>query len=61
MRFTLLFAIFLLAIISTNFAYAAVADEVKTMLEQGNAKEAYQLGKQHPELLGDQSLTFITA
>ncbi len=58
MRFTLLFAIFLLAIISTNFAYAAVADEVKTMLEQGNAKEAYQLGKQHPELLGDPVFDF---
>ncbi|HMK13952.1 MAG TPA: surface lipoprotein assembly modifier [Burkholderiales bacterium] len=58
MRFTLLFAIFLLAIISTNFAYAAVAEEVKAMLEQGKAKEAYELGKQHPEFLGDPVFDF---
>ena len=58
MRFTHLFAAFLLATISTNFAYAAVADEVKAMLEQGKAKEAYELGKQHPELLGDPVFDF---
>lgn len=58
MRFTHLFAIFLLANVSTNFAYAAVADEVKAMLEQGKSKEAYELGRQHPELLGDPVFDF---
>ena len=58
MRFTHLFAVFLLAALFPIAAYAAIADEVKTMLEQGKAKEAYQLGKQHPELLGDPVFDF---
>ncbi len=58
MRFTHLFAVFLLATVSPNFAYATVADEVKAMLEQGKPKDAYELGRQHPELLGDPAFDF---
>jgi tetratricopeptide (TPR) repeat protein len=51
--FARLFAAFLLAAVFPIASYAAVADEVKTMLEQGKSKEAYELGRQHPEQLGD--------
>jgi hypothetical protein len=58
MRFTHLFAVFLLAALFPIAAYSAIADEVKTMLEQGKSKEAYELGRQHPELLGDPVFDF---
>jgi hypothetical protein len=34
-------------------AFAAPADDVKALLEQGKAAEAYQKARQHPELLGN--------
>ncbi len=58
MGFARFFAAFLLAAVFPIFACAAIPDEVKTMLEQGKAKEAYELGKQHPELLGDPVFDF---
>ena len=58
MGFARFFAAFLLAAIFPVAAYATIADEVKTMLEQGKAKEAYELGRQHPELLGDPVFDF---
>lgn len=58
MRFRHLFAVFLLTALFPIAAYAAIADEVKTMLEQGKSKEAYELGRQHPELLGDPVFDF---
>ncbi len=32
---------------------AAVSDEMKVLIEKGKAKEAYELGNQHPELMGE--------
>ena len=58
MGFARFFAAFLLAAIFPIAAFATIADEVKTMLEQGRAKEAYELGRQHPELLGDPVFDF---
>ena len=58
MGFARFLAAFLLAAIFPIFACAAIPDEVKSMLEQGKAKEAYELGKQHPELLGDPVFDF---
>jgi len=39
-------------------AYAAVADDVKALADQGKAAEAYALGKQHPEELGNPAFDF---
>jgi len=36
-----------------NFSMAAVPDEMKVLIEKGKAKEAYELGNQHPELMGE--------
>lgn len=39
-------------------AHAATGDEVKALLDQGKAAEAYALGKQHPEELGNPAFDF---
>jgi len=39
-------------------AYAAVADDVKALADQGKAAQAYALGKQHPEELGNPAFDF---
>lgn len=39
-------------------ALAAVGDDVKALLDQGKAAEAYALGKQHPEELGNPAFDF---
>ena len=39
-------------------AYAAAGDDVKALLDQGKAAEAYALGKQHPEELGNPAFDF---
>src|SRR5438270_14003913 len=39
-------------------ASAAVGDDVKALLDQGKAAEAYALGKQHPEELGNPAFDF---
>jgi outer membrane protein len=39
-------------------AFAAPADDVKALVEQNKSKEAYELGSQHPELLGNPEFDF---
>jgi len=58
MGFKHLVAIFLITAVFPNLAFAAIADEVKAMLEQGKSKDAYELGSQHPELLGEPAFDF---
>src|SRR5512141_2161811 len=38
---------------------AAPGDDVKTLLEQGKAADAYAEGKKHPEQLGDPAFDFF--
>ena len=40
-------------------AWAAPADEMRSLLEQNKAQEAYQLGRVSPELLGDPAFDFF--
>src|SRR3954469_8746323 len=40
-------------------AYAAPADDLKSLVEQGKSKEAYELGSQHPEQLGNPDFDFF--
>jgi len=49
-RFTRIFAAALLMLATA--AHAAPADEVKALLEQGKAADAWQLGRRHADLLG---------
>jgi len=44
---------FILLSVSANISMAAIPDEMKVLIEKGKAKEAYELGNQHPELMGD--------
>lgn len=46
----LLSATFLLC---SSFAYADIPDQMKVLIEQKKAKEAYELGNEHPELMGE--------
>ncbi len=39
-------------------AFGAVADDIKTLMEQNKFTEAYQLGKQNPDQLGDPLFDF---
>ena len=39
--------------------FAAPADDVKALLEQGKPKEAYQLGREQPDQLGNPSFDFF--
>ncbi|MEO7725685.1 MAG: hypothetical protein ABIS45_00345 [Burkholderiales bacterium] len=39
-------------------AWAGVVDDMKVLVQQGKADEAYQLGKGHPEELGDPAYDF---
>ncbi|MBI2750537.1 MAG: hypothetical protein HYX43_14770 [Burkholderiales bacterium] len=39
-------------------AAAAPADDLKALIEKGQAAEAYELGRQHPDQLGDPSFDF---
>src|SRR4051812_37658779 len=39
-------------------AIAATADDVKALIDQGKAADAYALGKQHPEELGNPAFDF---
>src|ERR1043165_9183158 len=38
--------------------FAAPADDVKALIDQGKAAEAYALGKQHPDQLGNPAFDF---
>lgn len=40
-------------------AWAAAADEIRSLLEQNKAQDAYQLGRASPELLGDPAFDFF--
>ena len=40
-------------------AFADVADEMKVLIEQGKAKEAYELGLQHQNLLGEDRFDYV--
>ena len=59
MGFTRYSAVFCLVAALPIPGYAAVADDVKSLLEQGKSKEAYELGRQHPEQLGDPVFDFF--
>src|SRR3954466_3017117 len=39
-------------------AFAATADDVKALIDQGKAADAYALGRQHPEELGNPAFDF---
>ena len=47
-----------LAIAFTQSVIAAPADDIKALVEKGDAKGAYELGKQHPEELGNPAFDF---
>jgi len=40
-------------------AHAAVTEDIKALIEQGKPKEAYDLGKQSPQMLGDGAFDFF--
>ena len=42
-----------------SVAWADMADEIRSLLEQNKAKEAYQRGRASPELLGDPTFDFF--
>ncbi len=48
----------LVALMSTGPSFAAPADEVKALLDKGNAAAAYALGKNHPDQLGNPQFDF---
>lgn len=48
----------LAALMSTGPSFAAPADEVKALLDKGNAAAAYALGKNHPDQLGNPQFDF---
>jgi hypothetical protein len=48
----------LAALTSACAAFAAPADEVKALLDKGDAAGAYALGKNHPDQLGDPQFDF---
>lgn len=43
---------------ASRLAFAAPADDVRSLLEQGRSAEAYQLGRQHPGELGKPDFDF---
>ncbi|MBI2295882.1 MAG: DUF2860 family protein [Betaproteobacteria bacterium] len=50
-----------LAVCGLAFAsalYAAPADDIKALIEKGDAKGAYELGKKHPDQLGNPAFDF---
>jgi hypothetical protein len=52
-------AVFAVAtIVASHLARGAPADEVRALLEQGRAKEAYELARRHPEELGKPAFDF---
>jgi hypothetical protein len=56
-RFSLLTLLALFAL-ATRAAWAAPADEIKALMEQGKAAEAYNWGKQFPDQLGNPQFDF---
>jgi hypothetical protein len=50
--------VFSLALLGGN-AFASVDQDIKGLMEQGQYGPAYQLGKQHPDLLGQPGFDFF--
>ncbi|MGE0388219.1 MAG: hypothetical protein AB7Q97_26145 [Gammaproteobacteria bacterium] len=48
-----------LALVLSNGATAAPADEVRALVEAGRVADAYALGRKHPEALGDPAFDFF--
>lgn len=48
-----------MAILISPGVYAAVPDQMKALIEQNKAKEAYELGLQHQDLLGDPIFDYV--
>src|ERR1700754_1596664 len=46
------------ALVFAQTLIAAPADDIKALVDKGNSSAAYELGKKHPELLGDPSFDF---
>lgn len=46
------------SIVFASQAFASTSDDIKALLEQGKAKEAYAEGKKYPDQLGDPSFDF---
>jgi tetratricopeptide (TPR) repeat protein len=53
LRSVLQIVIFAALCVGTSMSFAAIPDEMKVLIEKGKAKEAYELGNQHPELMGE--------
>ena len=49
----------LVMLISPTYVYADVADEMKALIEQNKAKEAYELGLKHQDLLGEDRFDYV--
>ncbi len=59
MKFRHLIPIGIWLLASINPAFSAPADDVKALLDKGNAAEAYALGKKHPDQLGNPAFDFF--
>jgi opacity protein-like surface antigen len=46
------------AIVASHLAHGAPANEIRALLEQGRAREAYELARRHPEELGKPEFDF---
>jgi len=55
---TIVLCLALMWLASVSPAFAAPTDDIKALLEKGNAAAAYALGKSHPELLGNPDFDF---
>ncbi len=53
----IIFTAFLL--LAPLLAYADIADEMKVLIEQNKAKEAYELGLKHQDLLGEDRFDYV--
>ncbi len=51
--------VLIVALVSAQRAWAGAADDIKSLLEQGKADEAYQRGRGQPERLGDPAFDFF--
>ncbi|MBI1888064.1 MAG: DUF560 domain-containing protein [Nitrosomonadales bacterium] len=58
-RRSLISAVVVNLLLFHSAVWAAPADEIRSLLEQNKAQEAYQLGRVSPELLGDPAFDFF--
>ena len=52
------FVVVVLGLSVSQVAWADVADEIKALIEQGKAKEAYELGLKHQDQLGNERFDY---